>query len=325
MRKVSVSVIIPVYNTEAYLRRCIESVWSQTLQDWELICVDDGSTDGCLQVLEEYAARDPRIRIIRQENAGQAVARNRGQSEAVGTYLYFMDSDDHIHPQLLEICHHYAGLYGAQVVGLRAAKQADAAWAAARYELGSIPHRVSREPLALNLKERAYALTWEPWAKFCHRDILDGIEFPPGIKRAEDALQAYTVWARHPLVVSLKCPLYGYENRPLSITHTAIGTVSDIAEHFSILRRVLHHYTEHAPEDLPLLRREFIPKIINIQYKHCKKTTDPHTRHLMLQALAEELRYLRRRHMLSPRGHKLSRYLKYLLLLMRYPEPCCES
>lgn len=93
-----VSVIVPVYNVEKYLRECLDSVCGQTLKNIEIICVNDGSTDGSLAILEEYAAKDSRVRIISQENRGLSGARNAGLSVARGKYIYFMDSDD-VSPQ----------------------------------------------------------------------------------------------------------------------------------------------------------------------------------------------------------------------------------
>ncbi len=100
----SVSVIIPVYNVESYLGECLDSVLRQTLRDIEIICVDDGSTDGSPKILSEYAARDSRIKIITQPNAGLGAARNSGMDVATGKYLYFLDSDDWIIDNALETC-----------------------------------------------------------------------------------------------------------------------------------------------------------------------------------------------------------------------------
>ena len=91
---VKVSVIIPVYNVEPYLKQCMDSVVGQTLKDIEIICVDDGSTDNSLDILREYAAEDSRIQIIEQKNAGAGAARNNGMRYATGKYLSFLDSDD---------------------------------------------------------------------------------------------------------------------------------------------------------------------------------------------------------------------------------------
>ncbi len=98
-----VSVIIPVYNVEDYLRQALDSVVNQTLNDIEIICVDDCSTDNSLNILKEYAAKDSRIKLlVQEENQGQGVARNKGLAVAKGEYLYFMDSDDYLELEALE-------------------------------------------------------------------------------------------------------------------------------------------------------------------------------------------------------------------------------
>ena len=99
-----VSVIVPVYNVEKYLGECLDSVLRQTLSDIEIICVNDGSTDGSASILAEYAARDPRIKIITQPNGGLSAARNAGMDVASGEYIYFPDSDDYIADATLERC-----------------------------------------------------------------------------------------------------------------------------------------------------------------------------------------------------------------------------
>ena len=97
----TVSVIIPVFNTADYLAQAIESVLNQTLQNLEIIAVDDGSTDGSPEVLKSFGDK---IRIITQPNSGQGAARNRAFAQARGEFVYFMDSDDIILPQTLETC-----------------------------------------------------------------------------------------------------------------------------------------------------------------------------------------------------------------------------
>ena len=98
-----ITVITPVYKAEQYLDKCVESILAQTFTDFELILVDDGSPDKCPQICDKWAKMDRRIRVIHQENQGQAVARNNALDIAVGEYISFVDSDDYIHPQCLEI------------------------------------------------------------------------------------------------------------------------------------------------------------------------------------------------------------------------------
>ena len=112
----AISVIVPIYNVEKYLRRCLDSLQSQTFQDWEAICVNDGSPDASDKILAEYAARDPRFVVINQKNGGLSDARNTGMKHARGEYILYVDSDDFIHPQTLEIAHTLAVRDGSDIV-----------------------------------------------------------------------------------------------------------------------------------------------------------------------------------------------------------------
>lgn len=97
------SIIIPVYNVEKYIQACLDSVLGQTLSNWEAICVNDGSTDESAAILEENAAKDKRIKVINQSNSGTATARNTGLRAAQGDYIFFLDSDDWLEPESLQI------------------------------------------------------------------------------------------------------------------------------------------------------------------------------------------------------------------------------
>lgn len=98
-----VSVIVPVYNVEKYLERCIDSILAQTCNDFELILVDDGSPDKCGGICDNYSKKDHRISVIHQHNQGVSVARNVGISASKGEFIAFIDSDDFIHPQMIEL------------------------------------------------------------------------------------------------------------------------------------------------------------------------------------------------------------------------------
>ena len=96
------SVVIPIYNVEHYLEDCLNSVLDQTFEDWEAVCVNDGSTDGSAALLEKYAKRDPRFVILTQKNGGLSAARNTGIKAAKGDYVFFLDSDDWLESNALE-------------------------------------------------------------------------------------------------------------------------------------------------------------------------------------------------------------------------------
>ena len=111
-----ISVIIPVYNVEKYLAQCLDSVLNQTYPNLEIICVNDGSKDGSLKILQQYAHKDTRVRIIDKKNAGVSGARNDGLACAQGNYIMFVDSDDWIEPRTCEIAIHGMFMHDADVV-----------------------------------------------------------------------------------------------------------------------------------------------------------------------------------------------------------------
>lgn len=111
-----VSVLVPVYNVEKYLAQCLDSIINQTLKDIEIICVNDGSTDSSLKILEKYTQKDPRIKIINKENGGLPSARNAGLDAATGEYVSFIDSDDYIQPQMMAVLYRNARRTKAEIV-----------------------------------------------------------------------------------------------------------------------------------------------------------------------------------------------------------------
>ena len=111
-----VSVVIPVYNTEKYLKQCIDSITSQTLREIEIIIIDDGSREECARLCDEFAANDARIKVIHKENEGQGIARNHGIEAASGEYIGFVDSDDYVDVQMYEALYAAAQKHDADIV-----------------------------------------------------------------------------------------------------------------------------------------------------------------------------------------------------------------
>ena len=103
MGEIKISVIIPVYNVEKYIRQCLESVVSQSLKEIEIICINDGSTDNSLKILQEFSQKDKRITVIDKKNEGASIARNIGIEKSQGEYIYFIDSDDWIEIDAIEM------------------------------------------------------------------------------------------------------------------------------------------------------------------------------------------------------------------------------
>ena len=111
-----VSIIMPVYNSDQYLRLAVESIINQSMKEWELILIDDGSSDKSGEICDDYAAQDVRIRTFHQENRGITATRNRGIAEATGEYIAFIDNDDEYMPDILEKTYNLAKKYDADIV-----------------------------------------------------------------------------------------------------------------------------------------------------------------------------------------------------------------
>ena len=111
-----ISVILPIYNVDKYLKKCLDSVINQTFNDIEIICINDGSTDNSLEILKDYSQRDNRFIIINQENQGQGIARNKGVEIAKGEYVQFIDPDDWVDLDMLETLYNFAKDHNSQIV-----------------------------------------------------------------------------------------------------------------------------------------------------------------------------------------------------------------
>lgn len=116
MEEIKISIIMPVYGVEKYIRAAIDSLRAQTLTEWELFAVDDGSDDKSGDICDEYAEKDPRIKVIHKENGGAPSARNTAIPLARGKYMYFMDSDDHAESTMLQDMYELAEKYSAQLI-----------------------------------------------------------------------------------------------------------------------------------------------------------------------------------------------------------------
>lgn len=194
MRKVpKISVIIPVYKVEAYLRKCVDSVLGQTHKDLEVILVDDGSPDHCGAICDEYAAKDSRVKVIHKENGGVSAARNVGLDAATGDWIMFVDSDDLID-------HHYAefllnaGLHtGADLIccGNDRFVEEPNLLADDQFEKYSMETFDREEAM-----ENAFQIWYKPnvWGKLVHRELFEAIRFPDA-KRAEDLWVSYRLLA----------------------------------------------------------------------------------------------------------------------------------
>ena len=231
----AISVIIPIYNVEKYLRRCLDSVKNQTFPDWEAICVNDGSPDNSAEILEEYAKKDARFKIVNKENGGLSDARNAGMAVASGKYILYLDSDDFIHPQTMEIVYSLALRDGSDIVSftydriyrpqlmVRHVLKMDTDNVVPRrihkrYDVARIPTLVTddvyeyateRTHNAPGKKKKWLIKHCQVWKNLYRRELIADIPFIKGIL-FEDFPWWSQVMLRNPRVTIAPLPLYFY-------------------------------------------------------------------------------------------------------------------
>ncbi len=197
---VKVSVILPVYNEERYLEQCLDSICNQTMKEMEIICVDDGSTDASPRILQDYAKKDSRIRIITQENQYAGVARNKGMEQASGKYLLFLDADDFYVPAMIEKMAGKAEETDADIVMCRYMQQDEKGraekmdWGFEELFLGQRDVFAGKD---LNCGGIFQIAKGWPWDKLFSADFVErcGYRFP-GFRSSEDGFFVYMLMAR---------------------------------------------------------------------------------------------------------------------------------
>ena len=209
-----ISVIVPVYNVEAYIRQCIDSLISQTFRDLEILLVDDGSTDGCGGICDKYAADDSRVRVIHKLNGGISSARNAGLDAATGEYIGFVDSDDWIEPRMFEVLHD-------NIVSAAADISVCAFWH--EYTSKTMPDCGIGESVLRGDKmsqirlSRGFGNT--VWNKLFRRRCWEKIRFPLS-RNYEDVATVYKIFMQSGTIVGSSERLYHYRRRAGSITTT---------------------------------------------------------------------------------------------------------
>lgn len=209
-----ISVIVPVYNVEASLERCVCSIRNQTYKNLEILLVDDGSPDRCGGMCDAFAAEDSRIRVIHKENGGLSDARNAGMAAASGGLISFVDSDDTIHPEFLEQLHRAMTAYGADVAecGVRYVDEGgnvlrcrDAAQVPVMDKLEALRRLVTEDGIRQTV-----------WNKLYRRHVALGVLFAVG-KTNEDEFWTWQVFDRMGKLAVVQQNLYNYLQRSSSI------------------------------------------------------------------------------------------------------------
>lgn len=271
------SIICPVYNAEHFLPTCLHSVQGQSFSDWELLLVDDGSTDGSAALLAAEAAADPRLRLLRQENMGQLWARRTGIAAARGEYLLFLDSDDHLAPGCLERLHRELTAQPTDLLLYTGAILMDGR------ETGRFAGHLLPEARELSprwLRERL--LSTHELNSLClkvfRRTLFagDGTDYGPFRGRCcgEDKAQLLYPVTRARRIRYIPDALYCYEHRPDSVMHTC--QPEDIhrmlsGELFTLLRSYLPLWQMEDKTHLELYWVYYLRNYITVYYNVRKR------------------------------------------------------
>ncbi len=236
------SIVVPVYNVEQYLVKCLDSILSQTLTDFEVIAIDDGSPDNCGKILDEYAQKDTRIRVIHKENGGVSSARNTALDIAQGEYIGFVDSDDYIDPDMYEYLVDSIKKSGCDIVicGYHEVSNDEIKDIKICEREALI---TSREGILGLIEDKTYR--GYLWNRLYKRELFDGIRFPETVVM-EDLYVNHLLFEKVDKIHLLDKSLYYYIRREDSVTMKR-RTKTDIAVfryHMEAYNRLIDDFKE---------------------------------------------------------------------------------
>lgn len=230
-----ISIIIPVYNIENYLNKCLDSILAQTFEDFEIICVNDGSKDNSLSVLNEYQNKDSRIKIISQKNGGSGSARNRGLEEACGEYIQFLDGDDYFEPQMLEKLYDLIATHSADIAAC-SSRKVDEEGNVTESRNPNSPINLYKTPFNKPFSYKDFPndifslIGTMPWNKLYKRDLIlkNKLSFPK-LTGPDDLCFVYMTYACAESIVVIDDELINYRfNRAGSVQTYRAKHASDI-------------------------------------------------------------------------------------------------
>ena len=254
-----VSIIIPVYNVQDYLARCVDSVLTQTYTDLEIILVDDGSIDISGDICDEYALHDARVRVIHKENGGLSDARNAGLDVARGNYVAFIDADDYVHPSFVELLLKTINETGAQI--------AVSTWQ--ELKDGDKPRKVKtkRPRCTILTQEEAISsvfyqkkLNHSACSRIFETQLFNNLRFPEGMLY-EDLAIIYPLLCKVEKVALINTPMYYYMHRQGSIITTMSLRRTHVLDH---IERIEEQVTDEAPQYLPAVRSRHLSACFNM-------------------------------------------------------------
>ena len=238
-----VSIVVPIYNVEDYIRECIDSIINQTYNNLEIILVDDGSPDSCPIICDQYASLDPRVKVIHKENGGLSSARNAGIEVASGEWIVFVDSDDYINKSMIAELLDLQNETQAQIVVCDFCSFNDGAIPKTKHFNNTVIDYSNFE--AIEAMFYRNGIGWTVWNKLYDISLFESIRFPEGVY-CEDSATLYKLYLKANLISYSKQKLYYYRIRQGSIMNTMpdklyddILSIND--ELCSDLKRVSNH------------------------------------------------------------------------------------
>ena len=210
-----ISVIVPVYNAENYLSACLDSILSQTYQDFEIILIDDGSKDASGQICDAYAGKDPRIQVVHQENGGVSRARNRGLELATGELISFIDSDDTLEPDMYELLVRVMREHDADISHC-GYKRFDKQGKLVREVNGTHQLMIQNGEEAIACMLRGEYFSNALWNKLFRKQVVQGLHFQETLKNNEDVLFNVHAFSRAKTAVFQDEGKYHYYDHPTS-------------------------------------------------------------------------------------------------------------
>lgn len=234
-----ISVIIPIYNTAEYLARCLDSILHNTYQNLEIICVNDGSTDNSLIILEQYAAADSRIISVNKANAGVSAARNTGLDIATGDFIAFVDSDDWVHPQYFETLVLVQGQTEADIVICRYISTGERNQEFNQIDLKTVEVTSVSNTDAMKIGQLKRLV----WGRLYKRSSISGLRFENGLQWGEDTIFSIRSLCRASNIALISSELYFYFQRETS----AMRTVA-LRDKLALARYYVAHYDSVSAE-----------------------------------------------------------------------------
>jgi len=231
-----VSIVIPAYNTEQYIERCIESCLGQTYQNIEVVVVNDGSQDRTEQILNEYASKDSRLSIVNQANSGVSVARHKGVEYSTGEWIMFVDSDDYLQTDAVELLYDAVQNNNAQIASgvLFIVKKNKIS---GQYK-NVLSHDANKETVATALLTEQ--VSGSLCGKIFQKELFKNVEMETGLKMGEDFLVCLQLFDQAEKIKTIDTFVYGYCHRPTSATFS--GNKAVVESLLVFIEKTMNYY-----------------------------------------------------------------------------------